>query len=162
MNDWLDYKGSGSSRAYMGETIVHERRVATEVLQKQRDAYDRQSKALVEKADKLLDELESADKSVAEINATIKDKTRKDKNYNTNGLLQRKKTYLLRRATANTELNKTIKEVEEIRNKMWKEIGYTGFEVLTSGDPDFSIDLELRRINHRRNLLLKSKYDLVV
>lgn len=23
MNDWLDYKGSGSSRAYMGETIEH-------------------------------------------------------------------------------------------------------------------------------------------
>ena len=23
MNDWLDYKGSGSSRAYMGDTISH-------------------------------------------------------------------------------------------------------------------------------------------
>ena len=23
MNDWLDYKGSGSSRAYMGDTIAH-------------------------------------------------------------------------------------------------------------------------------------------
>ena len=162
MNDWLEYKGSGSSRAYMGDTIIHERRTATEALQKQRDAYDRQSKALVEKADKLLDELESADKSVAEISATIKDKTREDKNYNTNGLLQRKKTYLVRRATANAELDKTIKEIEEIRNKMWKEIGYTGFEVLTGGDPDSSIDLALRRINRRRNLLLKSKYDLVV
>ena len=129
---------------------------------KQRDAYDRLSKALVEKANKLLDELESADKSVADISATIRDNTRKDKNYNANGLLQRKKTYLIRRATINAELDKTIKEVEEIRNKMWKEIGYTGFEVLTGGDPDFSIDLELRRINHRRNLLLKSKYDLVV
>ena len=25
MNDWLDYKGSGSSRAYMGETLAHGR-----------------------------------------------------------------------------------------------------------------------------------------
>lgn len=162
MNDWLDYKGSGSSRAYMGDTIIHERRVATEALMKQRNAYDQLSKALVDKANKLLDELESADKHVAEISATIKDKTREDKNYNTNGLLQRKKTYLVRRATANTELDKVIKEVEEIRKKMRTEIGYTGFEVLTGGDPDFNINLELRRINHRRNLLLKSKYNLVV
>ena len=162
MNDWLDYKGSGSSRAYMGDTIIHERRVATEALMKQRNAYDQLSRALVDKANKLLDELESADKSVTEINATIKDKTREDKNYNTNGLLQRKKTYLVRRATANAELDKVIKEVEETRKKMRTEIGYTGFEVLTGGDPDFNINLELRRINHRRNLLLKSKYDLVV
>ena len=164
MNDWLDYKGSGSSRAYAAnDFIAHSARSEkTEALMKQRDAYDRLSKALVEKANKLLDELESADKSVADISATIRDNTRKDKNYNANGLLQRKKTYLIRRATINAELDKTIKEVEEIRNKMWKEIGYTGFEVLTGGDPDFSIDLELRRINHRRNLLLKSKYDLVV
>ena len=160
MNDWLEYKGSGSSRAYMGDTIIHERRVATEALMKQRNAYDQLSKALVDKANKLLDELESSDKSVAEISATIKDKIREDKNYNTNGLLQRKKTYLVRRATANAELDKTIKEIEEIRNKMWKEIGYTGLEVLTGGDPDSSIDLALRRINRRRNLLLKSKYSL--
>lgn len=26
MNDWLDYKGSGSSRAYMGDTIAHSAR----------------------------------------------------------------------------------------------------------------------------------------
>ena len=164
MNDWLNYKGSGSSRAYAAnDFIAHgSRSEKTEALMKQRDAYDRLSKSLVAKANKLLDELESADKSVAEIGATIKDKTRKDRNYNTSGLLQRKKTYLTRRATINTELDNVIKEVEEIRNKMWKEIGYTGFEVLTGGDPDFSIDLELRRINHRRNLLLKSKYDLVV
>ena len=147
----------------MGDTISHDYRSEREALIKQRDAYDRQSKALVAKADKLLNELESADKSVADISATIRDNTRKDRNYNTNGLLQRKKTYLTRRATINAELDKTIKEVEEIRNKMRKEIGYTGLEVaLTGGNPDFSIDLELRRINHRRNLLLKSKYDLVV
>ena len=28
MNDWLDYKGSGSSRAYMGDTIAHAARTA--------------------------------------------------------------------------------------------------------------------------------------
>ena len=162
MNDWLDYKGSGSSRAYAAnDFIAHgSRSEKTEALMKQRDAYDRLSKSLVAKANKLLDELESADKSVANIGATIRDNTRKDKNYNTNGLLQRKKTYLTRRATINAELDKTIKEVEEIRNKMWKEIGYTGFEVLTGGDPDFSIDLELRRINSKRNRLLKGKYNL--
>ena len=163
MNDWLNYKGSGSSRAYAANDFIahgsHSEK--TEALIKQRDAYDRQSKALVAKADKLLNELESADKSVADIGATIRDNIRKDRNYNTNGLLQRKKTYLTRRATINAELDKTIKEVEEIRNKMWKEIGYTGLEVaLTGGNPDFNIDLELRRINHRRNLLLKSKYNL--
>ena len=162
MNDWLDYKGSGSSRAYMGDTIAHDYRSERDALIKQREAYDRLSKSLVAKAHKLLDELESADKSVAEISATIKDKTRKDKNYNTSGLLQRKKTYLTRRATINTELDNVIKEVEEIRNKMWNEIGYTFAEYAAKGDPDLDIDLELRRINHRRNLLLKSKHDLVV
>ena len=161
MNDWLDYKGSGSSRAYMGDVIAHDSRSEREALLKQREAYDRLSKALVEKANKLLDELESADKSVAEISATIKDKTREDKNYNTHALLQRKKTYLTRRANANAELDKTIKEVEETRNKMRTEIGYTGYEYLVSGgDPDFNIDLELRRINSRRKLLLSSKYNL--
>ena len=112
MNDWLDYKGSGSSRAYAAnDFIAHSSRSEkTEALMKQRDAYDRLSKALVEKANKLLDELESADKSVADISATIRDNTRKDKNYNANGLLQRKKTYLIRRATINAELDKTIKD----------------------------------------------------
>ena len=162
MNDWLDYKGSGSSRAYMDDTISHDYRSEREALIKQRQAYDRLSKSLVAKAHKLLDELESADKSVAEISTTIKDKTRKDKNYNTSGLLQRKKTYLTRRATLNTELDNVIKEVEEIRKKMWNEIGYTFAEYAANGDPDLDINLELRRINHRRNLLLKSKHDLVV
>ena len=162
MNDWLDYKASGSSRAYMDDTISHDYRSEREALIKQRQAYDRLSKSLVAKAHKLLDELESADKSVAEISTTIKDKTRKDKNYNTSGLLQRKKTYLTRRATLNTELDNVIKEVEEIRKKMWNEIGYTFAEYAANGDPDLDINLELRRINHRRNLLLKSKHDLVV
>ena len=30
MNDWLDYKGSGSSRAYMGDTIAHAAKPAVE------------------------------------------------------------------------------------------------------------------------------------
>ena len=156
MNDWLDYKGSGSSRAYAANDVIsHDYRSEREALVKQRDAYDRLSKELVAKADKLLDELESADKSVAEISATIKDKTRKDKNYNTSGLLQRQKTYLTRRATASAELDKVIKEVAEIRKKMWNEIGYTFVEYAANGDPDFDINRELRRIEHRRKLLLR-------
>ena len=159
MNDWLDYKGSGSRRAYVNDTIAHNYRSEKSALLKQRDAYDRLSKSLIEKANKLLDELKSADNSVADISATIRDKTRENKNYNANGLLQRKKTYLIRRATINAELDKTIKEVEEIRKKMWNEVGYTGIELATTGgNPDFNIDLELRRINLRRDLLLKSKY----
>ena len=154
MNDWLDYKGSGSSRAYGSAILTHNYRSEREALMKQRDAYDQLSKALVDKADKLLDELESADKSVAEISATIKDKTRKDKNYNTSGLLQRQKTYLTRRATASAELDKVIKEVAEIRKKMWNEIGYTFAEYAAIGDPDFDINRELRRIENRRKLLL--------
>lgn len=160
MNDWLDYKGSGSSRAYNGGILMHNYRSEREALIKQRDAYDQLSRALVDKANKLLDELESADKSVAEISATIKDKTREDKNYNTNGLLQRKKAYLVRRATASAELDKTINEVAEIRKKMWKEIGYTGAEYLAKGDPDFDINLELKRIEHRRKLLLRLRRPL--
>ena len=154
MNDWLDYKGSGSSRAYNGDVLMHNYRSEREALVKQRDAYDQLSRALVAKADKLLDELESADKSVAEISATMKDKTRKDKNYNTSGLLQRQKTYLTRRATASAELDKVIKEVAEIRKKMWNEIGYTFAEYAAKGDPDFDINRELRRIDNRRKLLL--------
>ena len=30
MNDWLDYKGSGSSRAYMGDTMSHAAKPAVE------------------------------------------------------------------------------------------------------------------------------------
>ena len=156
MNDWLDYKGSGSSRAYMGDTIAHS--VLEEVfnetdnvtLMKQRMAYIRLIESLIAKANKLLDELESADKSVAEINATIKDKTRKDKNYDVSGLLQRQKTYLTRRATINAELEKTIKEAGETRKKMSTETRYGGIEYIT----------ELRHINNRRKLLLTSKYNL--
>lgn len=156
MNDWLDYKGSGSSRAYIGDTIAHS--VLEEVfnetnnvtLMKQRMAYIRLIESLLAKANKLLDELESADKSVAEINATIKDKTRKDKNYDVSGLLQRQKTYLTRRATINAELEKTIKEAGGTRNKMLTETRYGGIEYIT----------ELRRIDNRRKLLLSSKYSL--
>ena len=156
MNDWLEYKGSGSSRAYMGDTIAHSvlKEIFTEpdplTRMKERTAYIRLMESLLTKANKLLDELESADKSVAEISATIKDKTRKDKNYDVNGLLQRKKTYLTRRATINAELDKTIKEAEETRNKMLTETGYGGMEYIT----------EIRHINNRRKLLLSSKYSL--
>ena len=156
MNDWLDYKGSGSSRACMDNTIAHSvlKEIFTEpgpaTLMKERTAYIRLIESLLTKANKLLDELESADKSVAEISATIKDKIRKDKNYDASGLLQRKKTYLTRRATINAELDKTLKEAEETRNKMLTETRYGGMEYIT----------EIRHINNRRKLLLSSKYSL--
>ena len=156
MNDWLDYKGSGSSRAYIGDTIAHSvleeafNETNNVTIMKQRMAYIRLIESLLAKANKLLDELESADKSVAEINATIKDKTRKDKNYDVSGLLQRQKTYLTRRATINAELEKTIKEAGEIRKKMLTETGYGGMEYIN----------EIRHINNRRKLLLTSKYNL--
>ena len=156
MNDWLDYKGSGSSRAYTDNTIAHSvlKEIFTEpgpaTRMKERAAYIRLIESLLTKANKLLDELESADKSVAEISATIKDKIRKDKNYDASGLLQRKKTYLTRRATINAELEKIIKKAEETRNKMLTETRYGGMEYIT----------ELRRIDNRRKLLLSSKYNL--
>ena len=173
MNDWLDYKGSGSSRAYMGDTIGHGffREKVDKVVKvvgdemnsqkkgyadaHQKVAYKKLIYALIEKANKILDEFEAADASVAEISATIRDKTRKDKNYNTNGLLQRKKTYLLRRTAASTELDKTIKEISETCNKVWKEIGYSSFEYLAGNIPDSDVDRELRRIDNRRKLLLR-------
>ena len=162
VNDILCHYGitPGTAREYINGIIAHSYRSEREALIKQRNAYDQLSKALVEKADKLLDELESADKSLAEIIATIKDKTREDKNYNAKGLEQRKKTYLLRRNAANAELDKVIKEVVEIRNKMWKEIGYTFAEYAAKGDPDFDINHELRRIDNRRNLLLRIRRPL--
>lgn len=34
MNDWLDYKGSGSARAYMGDTIAHSARSSVDNVRK--------------------------------------------------------------------------------------------------------------------------------
>ena len=151
MNDWLDYKGSGSSRAYMGDTIAHN----AEALYKQREAYDRLSKALIEKAYKQLDELKAVQESVTKIDDTIRQKTDKDKNYNANGLLQRKKAYLVRRSAANNELDKTINEIMNTRKKMMRECGYSPFEVMTSGDPDWSVKMKVDDIKFKQKMILK-------
>ena len=160
MNDWLDYKGSGSSRAYMGETIAHIKGPlydnSQEALLKQRKAYDELSKALIEKAYKKLDELKAVQESVTKVDDTIRQKTNEDKNYNANGLLQRKKAYLVRRSAVNNELDKTINEIMDTRKKMLRECGYAPLEVMTAGgDPDWSVKMKLDDIKFKQKMILK-------
>ena len=160
MNDWLDYIGSGSSRAYMGETIAHKKGPlydnSQEALLKQRKAYDELSKALIEKAYKKLDELKAVQESVTKIDDTIRKKTEEDKNYNANGLLQRKKAYLVRRSAVNNELDKTINEIMDTRKKMLRECGYAPLEVMTAGgDPDWSVKMKLDDIKFKQKMILK-------
>ena len=160
MNDWLDYIGSGSSRAYMGETIAHKKGPlydnSQEALLKQRKAYDELSKALIEKAYKKLDELKAVQESVTKIDDTIRQKTKEDKNYNANGLLQRKKAYLVRRSAVNNELDKTINEIMDTRKKMLRECGYAPLEVMTAGgDPDWSVKMKLDDIKFKQKMILK-------
>ena len=160
MNDWLDYIGSGSSRAYMGETIAHKKGPlydnSQEALLKQRKAYDELSKALIEKAYKKLDELKAVQESVTKIDDSIRQKTNEDKNYNANGLLQRKKAYLVRRSTVNNELDKTINEIMDTRKKMLRECGYAPLEVMTAGgDPDWSVKMKLDDIKFKQKMILK-------
>ena len=160
MNDWLDYKGSGSSRAYMGETIAHKKGPlydnSQEDLLKQRKAYDELSNALIEKAYKKLDELKAVQESVTKIDDAIRQKTEEDKNYNANGLLQRKKTYLVRRSAINNELDKTITEIMDTRKKMLRECGYSPLEAMTSGgDPDWSVKMKVDDIKFKQKMILK-------
>ena len=160
MNDWLDYKGSGSSRAYMGDTIAHKKGPlydnSQEALYKQREAYDRLSKALIENAYKQLDELKAVQESVTKIDDTIRQKTKEDKNYNANGLLQRKKAYLVRRSTVNNELNKTINEIMNTRKKMMSECGYSPLEVMAvGGDPDWHVKFDVNDIKFKQKMILK-------
>ena len=160
MNDWLDYIGSGSSRAYMGETIAHKKGSlydnSQEALLKQRKAYDELSKALIEKAYKKLDELKAVQESVTKIDDAIRQKTNEDKNYNANGLLQRKKAYLVRRSAVNNELDKTINEIMDTRKKMLRECGYAPLEVMTAGgDPDWSVKMKLDDIKFKQKMILK-------
>ena len=161
MNDWLDYKGSGSSRAYMGDTIAHKKGPlydnSQEALYKQREAYDRLSKALIENAYKQLDELKAVQESVTKIDDTIRQKTKEDRNYNTNGLLQRKKAYLVRRSAVNNELDKTINEIMDTRKKMMRECGYSPLEVMSApgNDPDWSEKMKVDDIKFKQKLILK-------
>ena len=160
MNDWLDYKGSGSSRAYMGDTIAHKKGPlidnSQEALYKQRKAYDELSKALIEKAYKKLDELKAVQESVTKIDDTIRQKTNEDKNYNANGLLQRKKAYLVRRSAVNNELDKTINEIMDTRKKMLRECGYAPLEVMAvGGDPDWSEKMKVDDIKFKQKMILQ-------
>ena len=161
MNDWLDYKGSGSSRAYMGDTIAHKKGPlidnSQEALYKQRKAYDELSKALIEKAYKKLDELKAVQESVTKIDDTIRQKTKEDKNYNANGLLQRKKAYLVRRSAVNNELDKTINEIMDTRKKMMRECGYSPLEVISSvgNDPDWLEKVKVDDIKFKQKMILK-------
>ena len=160
MNDWLDYKGSGSSRAYMGDTIAHKKGPlidnSQEALYKQRKAYDELSKALIEKAYKKLDELKAVQESVTKVDDAIRQKTNEDKNYNANGLLQRKKAYLVRRSAVNNELDKTINEIMDTRKKMLRECGYAPLEVMTAGgDPDWSVKMKVDDIKFKQKMILK-------
>ena len=161
MNDWLDYKGSGSSRAHMGDTIAHKKGPlidnSQEALYKQRKAYDELSKALIEKAYKKLDELKAVQESVTKIDDTIRQKTKEDKNYNANGLLQRKKAYLVRRSAVNNELDKTINEIMDTRKKMMRECGYSPLEVMSApgNDPDWSEKMKVDDIKFKQKLILK-------
>ena len=160
MNDWLEYKGSGSSRAYMGDTIAHKKGPlydnSQEALYKQREAYDELSKALIEKAYKQLDELKAVQESVTKIDDTIRQKTKEDKNYNANGLLQRKKAYLVRRSAVNNELDKTINEIMDTRKKMMRECGYAPLEVMAvGGDPDWLEKMKVEDIKSKQKLILK-------
>ena len=160
MNDWLEYTGSGSSRAYMGDTIAHKKGPlvdnSQEALYKQRKAYDELSKALIEKAYKKLDELKAAQESVTKIDDTIRQKTKEDKNYNANGLLQRKKAYLVRRSAVNNELDKTINEIMDTRKKMLRECGYAPLEVMAvGGDPDWSEKMKVEDIKFKQKMILK-------
>ena len=159
MNDWLNYKGSGSSRAYMGDTIAHKKGPlldnSYEAVNKQRAAYDRLSKALIEKAYKQLDELKAVQESVTKIDDTIRQKTKEDKNYNANGLLQRKKAYLVKRSSVNNELDKTINEIMDTRKKMWHECGYDLLSVAAGGDPDEIVKTRVRDIRFKQEMILK-------
>ena len=159
MNDWFDYKGSGSSRAYMGDTIAHKKGPlfdnSYEVVNKQRAAYDRLSKALIEKAYKQLDELKAVQESVTKIDDTIRQKTKEDKNYNANGLLQRKKAYLVKRSSVNNELDKTINEIMDTRKKMWHECRYDLLSVAAGGDPDEIVKTRVRDIRFKQEMILK-------
>ena len=161
MNDWLEYKGSGSSRAYSNDILMHsgeytKRYTLNNAEYKQRKAYYELGEALIEKAYKKLDELKAAQEHVTKIDDTIRQKTNEDKNYNTNGLLQRKKAYLVRRSAVNNELDKTINEIMDTRKKMLRECGYAPLEVMAvGGDPDWSEKMKVEDIKFKQKMILK-------
>ena len=88
MNDWLDYKGSGSSRAYMGETLAHDlfgiqtnkdkaeleaKRELLESLEIDLRNARLNSEACSKKIVKLENEKKELDRNIAELNTAYKD-----------------------------------------------------------------------------------------
>lgn len=88
MNDWLDYKGSGSTRAYMGDTISHglfgiqtnkdkaeleTKRELLESLEIDLRNARLNSEACSKKIVKLENEKKELDRNIAELNAAYKD-----------------------------------------------------------------------------------------
>ena len=93
MNDWLNYKGSGSSRAYMGDILVHglsgiqtnkdkaELETKRELLESIKiDLRNAQlnSEACSKKIVKLENEKKELDRNIAELNAAYKDARQTD------------------------------------------------------------------------------------
>lgn len=81
MNDWLDYAGSGSSRAYMSEYIEHygvkgmkwdpSKLFGKSQKEKEQEANSRLIEARREKANKLADEANKLDKQLADLESEI-------------------------------------------------------------------------------------------
>ena len=74
MNDWLDYKGSGSSRAYMGNTISHDLfGIQTKKDNKQKEADIRLLNAYKERKNKLEVKLNKLKPQLKDYAQSIKD-----------------------------------------------------------------------------------------
>lgn len=63
MNDWLDYKGSGSYRAYANDTLVHSF-TSADTFKKQEEANDRLLKAQLERSHQLKSAIQKARKEL--------------------------------------------------------------------------------------------------
>ena len=86
MNDWLDYKGSGSSRAYMGETIQHNWTTGTpyvspDLHRKQKDAEMRLLDAKKEQLEALKIDMRNADLNAQAAAKRIIEKEKLKKTY---------------------------------------------------------------------------------
>ena len=75
MNDWLDYKGSGSSRAYMGDTISHALRFTTPAETRKKEQEEKQRMAELRlynaKAEKLASDITKLDDDISKHHMNI-------------------------------------------------------------------------------------------
>lgn len=123
---------------------------------RQRDAYGRLVDALIEKANKELNELQKAHDNILKIKRMRRENKRTDKNYNPNGLLQRNETYRARKTAANTKLESTLREAYSVLDKMVSEIGYTSIDALGSKPSREIRDRrdKINQISFQRKLLI--------